>query len=85
MSARDAGFRTKLRIREREYRIPPKGESTVDQFTSSRMLALITLAFLEIVLGVFRSESYIAKAQETASHRRVIISAETGRGNPRHF
>jgi hypothetical protein len=37
----------------------------VDAFTSSGLLAVITLAFLEIVLGVFRSESYIVKAQET--------------------
>lgn len=38
----------------------------MEAFSSSGLLALITVAFLEVVLGVFRSESYIVKAQETA-------------------
>jgi len=38
----------------------------MEAFTSSNLMALIILTFLEIALGVFRSESYILRAEETA-------------------
>lgn len=65
MSASDAGLK-EVEMRDRISNFGLCESSPWTHSLLSVCSALITLTFLQIVLAVFRSESYIVKAQDTA-------------------